>query len=405
MHGSLARIAVGRLDTVLTGADGTIPAPLRRLRDAFVAVEQPRSTLVWLDRSPGAKTLRSLVTGELPLTHAALAHLDRCPSLGHVRHMLVATGALPDRHEALARLEHHISVAVAATGDPATARLLRSYGTWRVLGRLRRRPTPPPDATIHAARYQFDLAVVFIAWLDEQDLSLDTCCQQHLERWLADGAASRVQIREFLLFAAGRDTSSQLTPPPTQVPRRTTPRHRDPQRRWTDGRRLLHDDQLDVADRVAGALVVLYAQPLTRIAQLRRDDIAEKDGDVFLRLGSEHLHMPEPLGQLLLALPARRQVGPSGHVPSTQQWLFPGQPASRHQKPDHIANRLRTIDIPPRIVRTDALLQLARQVPATGLADLLGLHINTAVRWTKLAGGDWNTYAASRVRALTVADA
>ena len=42
---------------------------------------------------------------------------------------------------------------------------------------------------------------------------------------------------------------------------------------------------------------------------------------------------------------------------------------------------------------------LAARLPAAFLADLLGLHHNTAVRWVRGAGADWSTYAAELVKA------
>jgi hypothetical protein len=46
-------------------------------------------------------------------------------------------------------------------------------------------------------------------------------------------------------------------------------------------------------------------------------------------------------------------------------------------------------------------VQLAAEVPPAVLADLLGLHIGTAVRWATEAGGDWINYAAIRATADT----
>lgn len=44
------------------------------------------------------------------------------------------------------------------------------------------------------------------------------------------------------------------------------------------------------------------------------------------------------------------------------------------------------------------LIHFGASLPAKVLADLLNLHPNTAVRWVKAAGGDWTSYAASRLR-------
>jgi hypothetical protein len=49
--------------------------------------------------------------------------------------------------------------------------------------------------------------------------------------------------------------------------------------------------------------------------------------------------------------------------------------------------------------RRAALIDLAAQLPAAVLADLLGLHPTTAVKWMHQAGADWNRYAAELARA------
>ena len=43
-------------------------------------------------------------------------------------------------------------------------------------------------------------------------------------------------------------------------------------------------------------------------------------------------------------------------------------------------------------------MELAGQLPAAVLAELLGLHPTTAVHWVSVAGGDWNDYAAEVAR-------
>jgi hypothetical protein len=46
--------------------------------------------------------------------------------------------------------------------------------------------------------------------------------------------------------------------------------------------------------------------------------------------------------------------------------------------------------------RNTALLQLGAELPSLVLADLLGVHINTAERWNAAAGARWTNYVATR---------
>lgn len=163
-------------------------------------------------------------------------------------------------------------------------------------------------------------------------------------------------------------------------------------------RRLIHDDSLDLADRVVGTLVVLYAQPVTHVARLRRSDVVYEDGQTLIKLGRELMAIPEPLGTLLRTLPWRRQVGPSGKVEAASEWLFPGRQAGLPLHPEYLRKRLGELGIECRASRNAALLQLGSRLPAAVLADKFNVHRTTADRWVRTAGGDWARYAAERSR-------
>jgi hypothetical protein len=97
--------------------------------------------------------------------------------------------------------------------------------------------------------------------------SRSTCTQHDIDAWFAQPAAIRRVVRPFLAWARRhRHLAVSLQLPPSHRREPSTPR--DAELRWDYARRLVDDDTLDPADRVAGALVVLYAQPLTRIATL-----------------------------------------------------------------------------------------------------------------------------------------
>jgi len=92
----------------------------------------------------------------------------------------------------------------------------------------------------------------------------------------------------------------------------------DPEQRWLVVRRLLHDDTVALEDRVAGSLVLLYAQPLSRIATMTTDQVHGHNDTVLVRLGRYELTAPEPLAGLLASLVASgrgHHVGIGGHRP------------------------------------------------------------------------------------------
>lgn len=164
--------------------------------------------------------------------------------------------------------------------------------------------------------------------------------------------------------------------------------------RWTQINRLLHDDTIQTTDRVAGALLLLYGQQLSRIAAITPDQVKTQGPQVFLRLGRDDLHIPEPLAGLLntLARDGRPYIGVGS--PTATRWLFPGLQPGRPLTAARLGERLRKLGIKALPGRRAALTHLAPQLPAAVLADLLGIHPTTAVAWVHDAGGDWNRYAA-----------
>jgi hypothetical protein len=393
-------LAVAQLDEVLTAEDGRIPEPFRELRDVFLAADHPRSVSGWLNTSPGVAVLRDLVNGRLPLTHDALDALPQRAAIIHLQQLLVACGALPQRDPNLARLERAVERLAGSLEDPADRKLIREFARWRILRRARRRAERDELGVTAAknARTVVAEAVRFLQWLRERGLSLRDCRQADVDLWLATGVAARRRIGEFLRWAKERKALGQIEAPGSKTSS-GAPRPIDAEARWAIARRLIHDDTLDTADRVVGTLVVLYGQPVTRIAKLRRSDVVVDDGGTFVRLGKELMPIAESLGHVVQALPTRRQLGPSGTVPAASEWLFPGRQAGLHIHPGYLQKRLGELGIECRASRNAALLQFGGQLPAAVIADKLNVHRTTADRWVKMAGGDWASYAARRAQA------
>jgi len=384
-----------RLRAQILGLGGGAPKWFIPLKEAILGVGNPRSAHVWMSRSPAVAVLRDLASGKLALTHEALDNLPQKASIIHLRDLLIASGALADRDPYLVRLERTIKDSAASLQHEEDARILKAYGTWRVLHRVRRRVErgSEPTTAVKNGRTLVREAARFLAWLRLRHCSLTSCTQAHVDEWFAANSKARDRAREFLVWAMQRRATDNLRLPPVRRPSPIGPV--DLRARWNTARRLLHDEDLDPADRVVGALVVIYAQRLTNIAQLTIHDVSDSNGEVFVRLGKEAVWMPEPLGEFLRQLPWRRQVGIAGKLKQSE-WLFPGRQAGRHQHPDYLRMRLAGIGIECIPARNAALIQLASEVPAAVIADMLGLHVGTADRWVELAGAKWTGYAADR---------
>jgi hypothetical protein len=93
----------------------------------------------------------------------------------------------------------------------------------------------------------------------------------------------------------------------------------DTETRWEQARWLLNDTALNTADRVAGLLVLLYAQWPAAISRLTLDHVDADDQAVRLRLGPQPVVLPEPLAALVRELVATRRGDATIGAPTTCQ--------------------------------------------------------------------------------------
>jgi hypothetical protein len=402
--GEEARIRPGRpcmrcaLRRKLAGllADGTgdIRPELRALHESLADTSRPATVLGWLDNNTDSSVLRQIATGERPLTHAALDELPDGKPLRHLRTILVATGTLPPRDEQLTRLEAWISRTAAGRPDPGQRELLNRYAVWHVTRRLRSR-LAGKDAThgqALAAQRNIKAAIALLDWLTACDLTLEAAQQGDLDKWMGQAQAShRTDAGNFVRWARRNklttlDFAAVKWCGPSGVI--------DTETRWQQARWLLHDDSLKPEDRLAGLLVLLYAQQASAISRLTLAHVQAADGQVLIRLGREPVVLPGPLDALALQVTATRRGHAALGDDGTSAWLFPGGRPGHPISADQLGERLRQIGIRCGQSRSAALFQLATDLPATVLARMLGIHISVAVQWQRASAGDWTAYAA-----------
>jgi len=379
-----------RVDALLSETD---EGPAAVLRHALLATANHRTTARWLAREPVTGVLGQVGGAGPTPTHESLDALGPSRSIEHLRDLLVAAGALGGEGRTIARFEARAATSLAAL-DSADRRVVRAWVTWRLLPRLRRLDEAGKDLTnsMGNARASLDEVIRFTGHLRAQSRGLHDCTQADVEGWLIRPGAARCKVIPFLAWSGKKRHL-----PPIALPRpsgRAPAAFADPEHRWAIARRLVTDDSIAVADRVAGALVVLYGQPVTRIVGLRLTDVRYEQGRAIVTLAGYDLRLPEPFATLVGDLPVRRRHGVTDQVDT--QWLFPGDRAGHHLRSTNLANRLRDIGVEPRQMREAALLQLSMEMLPAVLAEVVGVTPSTAARWTNASGGSWANYAGSR---------
>jgi hypothetical protein len=230
------------------------------------------------------------------------------------------------------------------------------------------------------ARARILAALDLLSWLDQRGQVLRDLTQADLDRWLTDGTTTRRAVRYFLHWAHGRGLVSDLNVPlpPRQEPERLL--GEDDHIHQLD--RCLTDEAMPLDLRVGGALVLLFGMLVSRIIQLTKDDVIE-DSQATSQLVRQLRDQDEQRWTL-------------GRLGTPVPWLFPGQSPARPAVDFLFGVRLRQYGINAHAGRNTARLALAAELPASVLADLTGISVRTAERWSQWAKRDWAAYVGQR---------
>ncbi|MEV5753162.1 hypothetical protein AB0L00_35545 [Actinoallomurus sp. NPDC052308] len=334
---------------------------------------------MWIRQSWVQELLADLATGRIPLTHEALHALPNWRTVAYLRDLLMASGVLPALDKQLLHYETWLTRRLVELDGHPHQQTLRRFATWHVLPRLRDRARQRP-LTPNVRRFageQFTAARKFLTWLDERDFTLATCTQADLDAWNAThGEHHRRVLRAFLLWAMNNRRMPRLTLPVQQAPKgERLSQHR----RLELIRRAATDVQIPLPTRVAACLMLLYAQPVSRLLRLTINDVLRQDDGIFLRLGDPPTPVPEPFATLLAELIDHRPNMNTATNPHTR-WLFPSRRAAQPLNTGTMLQRLRDHGFPTQTARTSALRQLVLQAPTPVIAESLGFHHQTTTR-------------------------
>ncbi|MGH3190566.1 MAG: hypothetical protein ACRDPY_47455 [Streptosporangiaceae bacterium] len=379
---------------LLDDGTGAIAAPLKPLAEALAAAPSPAVTLEWLDQPHIRDLLMALAAGQLALTHEALDAWPRPRAVAYLRDLLVSCGALPAVDKQLREFGVWLDRRLQTLAGHPHLRLLRQFGLWHQLAAMRARTAAGPLRTTAGqyARSRFIQAQAFLTWTAALGVRPSALTQDCIDAYYAShGAHQREGVRAFLVWAAGHGHIPRHLDIPRQQP--YSGQVITQQRRLDLLRRFATDTAIPVRPRAAACLMLLYAQPLSRILRLSAAGLTRDEaGQTWLRPGDPPSPVPPPFDALLHQLAATRY----DHVPANHAstWLFPGRHAGQPAEYRGIAAQLREHGLPLRTARISALRQLVLQVPAPVVAGALGFHHTTTTRQHINAGATWSRYVA-----------
>jgi len=395
-------VVLRRLDAILGDEEARAGNGLGPLFDALTGSSAPKSVLDWLGKSPKAvEALSSIGRGEQPLSYETIDDLE--PVLGihtarHLENLLGVSGSLPGRDPVLAAMERWCDRFLAGIEPVDHSQVLRAWVRWQVLRPLRVKAGAGPllDSTAHSARGRLRDIADFLAFLVTRDRVLSACRQADVDTWASSQSRHRVtSLLTFATWATARRAMPRLDMPTGHRGLPVAPLAADD--RWTTVRHLIHGPDVGAALRVAGTLVVLYAQPLFKVSRLTTGDLDTDDGPVVARISGAAIEFPEPLAGHARDLLAQRQPAPrKAHLPVDPGWLFPGKVPGRPITAQALSRQLARHGVRAERHRLTALFDFAAEMPAPLLADILGISRHTAERWSRLANRSWSSYPEMR---------
>ncbi|MEV6183304.1 hypothetical protein [Streptomyces sp. NPDC052015] len=333
------------LGGLLDDGTGRVAPSLQPLITSLLGMDRPKSRLIWLRNPNVVRLLRGLATGSIPLTHEGLHQEAPWRTVTHLRDLLMDGSVLPRVDRQLLLYQRWLTERLATIEDPEHHRLVRHFATWHQMRRLRATAEKGPlgRSQTHQAKQETTQAGAFLTWLAGRGRTIEHCWQADLDAWHTEKLATRRPAQTFLRWCMKTGRMPRLTLPPQVITQDQAPLHQH--RRLTMLRRVLNDDSLPLRSRIVAALVLVYAQPVSRIVRLTIDDITDDGVTVTVRLGDPPSPLPEPIADLMRAYILSRQHLPYANSRSSH-WLFPGRQPGQPMNPVSLQVHLR--EVPPR---------------------------------------------------------
>lgn len=304
----------------------------RVVAERLAASPNPRSSLGWLDQSPTAEIIIGLLQhghkpahedlDAIPSIKRADGKADRRQPIENARMILVSIGVLAPRSALACRYEAWALQVLAKVEQAADRWTLQQFHRHRLLPSVEAQceASKATWGTVRQVQNQLRAAIELMAWSRLRG-GLGRLSRSDVDEWLA-GPSTRHWARQFLLWAIRQHL---LDLPASAIPLRTPHAPSDVedyQLRADLAHKLLHEEGIPADIRVAGLLVVLYGQHLSRIVSIERESVDPESTPPRIKLGRNWLELPDPMGRHIAELLAQ---APRRSAPFAEdaRWLFP----------------------------------------------------------------------------------
>lgn len=363
--------------------------------------------MTWMRNPDSSALVADLLTGSIECTHHALderarraapGHSDRV--VEHIRALLVHHRLLPSRDHYLSLFERWLEDKQTAAATPEVWAAAEQFARWHHLRRIRvaSNADESSEPSVRWAKQEITETIKFLNWLHETyGRTAATATQLDVDEYLTSGPSTRHAIRTFFVWA--QETHLNTAVKIGHRTARTDPRLSEDERMaWI--RTLLEEHSTpSVHHRVIGLLLLLYAQPLTRIVTLTLDDIELTSTELRLRFGPTPVPVPAVFANLIYELLEQRpNLQTSGTGNAGNNYLFPSNRAGRHLHSQTAMHHLRAMGLSLLAGRTSALRTLVQRAPAPIVADMIGYSYEVTARHSELAATAYARYAAEVAR-------
>jgi hypothetical protein len=378
-----------RLQELLADETGRIHPSLVRLRDYLLTARDPRSATRWLRRDLIGTTLKAMATGRTPISHETLNSLPESTRVRYLRLMLMSAGTLPKID--VRRNDLEVYAARLLAGLPAEhASILTRYVNWEVLRKLRQRPmgTSLTMGAYNARRAELRKIADLLAWLDADGRPPSSLDQAAVDRFIAHHDPHKI-VGTYIHWAARRRLTGRVTVPAVRPARSRT--HIPDELVWEKVDRLVDDESIALPTRIIGLFILVFAQPLVDCIRLRHTDVVDDVKTMRIAFGTTPVALPNPIAALLrrhLANRAERRVFQTAET----EWLFEGRMPQHHVSWANVRLQLVELGIHPRDMKRARLGQLVQELPASVVADVIGISIGTALYHAAQTNATWGVY-------------